>query len=184
MTASLCGLSLLIGAALAGVDSLTREPIAKARENMRNEAIAEVLPDFDNAPSAQAIYTEDGQTIFPAFLSGRNVGAAVETYSDNGFSGRFTVLVGLDTLGCVTGYKVLSHAETPGFGVGMCNWFSYAGTTNYIGGKNAPLGVWADGGDIDAITGATISSRAFLEAVNRAVETVANHLDELNEISQ
>lgn len=42
----------------------------------------------------------------------------------------------------------------------------------------------ADGGDIDAITGATISSRAFLEAVNRAVETVANHIDELNEISQ
>lgn len=184
MTASLCGLSLIIGAALAGVDSLTREPIAKARENMRNEAIAEVLPDFDNAPSAQAIYTEDGQTIFPAFLSGRNVGAAVETYSDNGFSGRFTVLVGLDTLGCVTGYKVLSHTETPGLGERMCTWFSEAGTTHDIRGKNAPFGVRADGGDIDAITGATISSRAFLEAVNRAVETVANHIDELNEISQ
>ena len=80
MTASLCGLSLIIGAALAGVDSLTREPIAEARENMRNEAIAEVLPEFDNTPSAQAIYTEDGQTIFPAYLSGRNVGVAVETY--------------------------------------------------------------------------------------------------------
>ena len=113
MTASLCGLSLIIGAALAGVDSLTREPIAEARENMRNEAIAEVLPEFDNTPSAQAIYTEDGQTIFPAYLSGRNVGVAVETYSDNGFSGRFTVLVGLDTLGCVKpALRTISAAKT------------------------------------------------------------------------
>lgn len=184
MTVSLCGISLLIGAALAGVDSLTRGPIAKARENIRNEAIAEVLPKFDNTPSAQAIYTEDGQAIFPASLNGSNVGVAVETYSDNGFSGRFTVLVGLDTLGSVTGYKVLSHAETPGLGERMCTWFSEAGTTHDIRGKNAPLVLRPDGGDIDAITGATISSRAFVEAVNRATETVANHLNELNEISK
>ncbi len=84
----------------------------------------------------------------------------------------------------MTGYKVLSHTETPGLGERMCTWFSEAGTTHDIRGKNAPFGVRADGGDIDAITGATISSRAFLEAVNRAVETVANHIDELNEISQ
>ena len=66
MTASLCGLALLVGAALAGVNILTEKPIAEAQAEARRQAIAAVLPEFDNNPSEEAIVTPDGLTLFPA----------------------------------------------------------------------------------------------------------------------
>ncbi len=175
MCLSLCGLSLLVGAALAGVNILTQKPIAEAQEAARRQAIAEVLPAFDNNPSDN-VYEVDGLTLFPATLGGERVGTAVETFSDNGFSGRFTILAGFDTDGRITGYRVLSHAETPGLGARMADWFTEPGSTHYIIGHAKPFVVAADGGDIDAITGATITSRAFMEALNRAAEACANSM--------
>ncbi len=175
MTASLCGLSLVVGAALAGVNILTEKPIAEAQAAARRQAIAEVLPQFDNNPAEEA-FEQDGLTLFPAEMAGSEVGMAVETYSDNGFSGRFTILAGFDTCGRLTGYRVLSHAETPGLGARMDEWFSEKGTAHDVIGHSQPFGVRADGGDIDAITGATITSRAFMEALNKAAEACANSM--------
>lgn len=175
MTASLCGLSLVVGAALAGVNILTEKPIAEAKADARRQAVAEVLPQFDNNPVDEA-FEQDGLTLFPAKMSGSEVGMAVETYSDNGFSGRFIILAGFDVEGRLTGYRVLSHAETPGLGARMSEWFSDAGSTHNIIGHTKPYGIRADGGDIDAITGATITSRAFMEALNKAAEACANSM--------
>ncbi|MDE6564695.1 MAG: RnfABCDGE type electron transport complex subunit G [Muribaculaceae bacterium] len=175
MTAGLCGIALVAGAALAGVNILTEEPIAEAQAAARRQAIAEVLPQFDNNPADEA-YEYDGLTLFPAKMSGADVGMAVETYSDNGFSGRFTILAGFDMAGRLTGYRVLSHAETPGLGARMSDWFSEDGTQHSAIGHTMPFGIKADGGDIDAITGATITSRAFMEALNKAAEACANSM--------
>lgn len=173
MTAGLCGIALVAGAALAGVNILTEEPIAEAQAAARRQAIAEVLPQFDNNPADEA-FEYDGLTLFPAKMSGADVGMAVETYSDNGFSGRFTILAGFDMAGRLTGYRVLSHAETPGLGARMSDWFSEDGTQHSAIGHTMPFGIKADGGDIDAITGATITSRAFMEALNKAAEACTN----------
>lgn len=168
MTLSLTGLALFVGAALAGVNLLTEEPIAAAKQKALNEALAKVLPPFDNDISSAKTEGPDNTSIYPASLNGMPAGAAVETWSDNGFSGHISILVGFDNNGTITGYQVLQHAETPGLGAKMDTWFNIDGSTHNVLGTDKDLKVKADGGNIDAITGATITSRAFLEAVNRA----------------
>lgn len=100
------------------------------------------------------------------------MGVAVKSYSMNGFSGHIGVMVGLDLQGNITGYQVLAHKETPGLGSKMGIWFNNAEKPgqNVIGRNpgTAKLEVKKDGGEIDAITASTITSRAFLEALNRA----------------
>lgn len=165
MVISLTSLTLLVGLALAAVKLLTDEPIAKAQEQALNNALQEVLPTFDNIESSQL---DDGQTVYTATSNGELIGTAVETYTDEGFGGRISILVGLDKDNTLHGYRVLSHSETPGLGANMDSWFMADGTTHNVVGSNGELHVKPDGGDIDAMTGATITSRAFLGAVNRA----------------
>ena len=76
--------------------------------------------------------------------------------------------------GRVTGFRVLSHSETPGLGAKMGEWFSAEGTSHDVTGHTQPFTLKNHGGDIDAITGATITSQAFMEALNRAAEACAN----------
>ena len=104
-----------------------------------------------------------------AVLAGHEDGFAVETAVD-GFGGTFRVMVGFDQEGNILGYEILEHQETPGLGSHMEHWFKNADKPgqNIIGRKGGALQVSKDGGDVDAITAATISSRAFLKAVNQA----------------
>ena len=104
-----------------------------------------------------------------AVLAGHDDGYAVETAVD-GFGGTFRVMVGFDAEGNILGYEILEHQETPGLGSHMTHWFKNADkpNQNIIGRKGGNLSVSKDGGEIDAITAATISSRAFLKAVNQA----------------
>ncbi len=171
MLLSLTGISAIAALTLAGVKLLTDKPIADAAEQARNEALAAVLPPFDNI-SAQT--TPDGLTVYTATDDDSPSGTAVETFSDNGFGGRITILVGFDISGTICGYRILSHSETPGLGSNMDTWFMAAGTDHNVIGSSDTLKLKADGGEIDAITGATISSRAFIEAVNRARQAVQN----------
>ena len=98
----------------------------------------------------------------------QNLGAAVES-TTGGFGGDLKVLVGFDPEGKVLGYTLLEHAETPGLGAKADKWFQ-KGEKGDIIGKNPkePLTVSKDGGQVDAITASTITSRAFLLAVNNA----------------
>ena len=104
-----------------------------------------------------------------AVLAGHDDGVAIETSVD-GFGGTFRVMVGFDPEGNILGYEILEHQETPGLGSHMVHWFKNADkpNQNIIGRQGGNLQVSKDGGEIDAITAATISSRAFLKAVNQA----------------
>lgn len=177
MAASL-GLITIVSAALLGsVYSATRTPIAEAREEKLVNAIKAVAPAFNNNPAADVTeLTLPGEsrpvTIYPARDNGTLTGAAVATYTPDGFSGEITLMVGFDTEGTVTGFEVLSHSETPGLGAKMQDWFADPKGSRSIIGKRPPesgFRVTKDpGGEIDGITAATITSRAFLQAINRA----------------
>ena len=143
MAFSLTIIAMVAAAALAGVYILTLENI-NAQKKAKQEAAK------------------------LAVLNGQE-GYAVETAVD-GFGGQFRVMVGFDKEGNILGYEILEHQETPGLGSHMEHWFKNADKPgqNIIGRKAGALQVSKDGGDVDAITAATISSRAFLKAVNQA----------------
>lgn len=172
MVLSLGAITVIAAAVLAVVYSLTAAPIEEAQRQKQVEAVRHVTPPFDNDPIAEAVTMDDGTIIYPARKGGELVGAAVESYSDKGFSGNISVMYGFDTDGTVTGYAVLSHAETPGLGAKMGEWFADAQGHRSVIGKNpatTSMYVTKDhGGEIDAITAATITSRAFLDALRRA----------------
>lgn len=174
MILSLGIITIVAAAALAGVYTLTEEPIAQAKAQKQKNAIGEVLPgiDFNNNPADEATQVTIGEetvTVFPAHQDGQLVGAAVESHDTNGFSGLITVMYGFNADGDITGYAVMQHAETPGLGSKMGEWFcNPAHTIVGLNAKSANLTVSKDGGDVDAITAATISSRAFLRALTLA----------------
>ena len=162
-------------AALGFVYEFTKGPIAEAKAKAQAEAITQVLPEFDELGESFKTLTEtggDSLEIFPAYKNGELVGTAVKTYTKNGFNGFISIMAGIDNNGNFSGYSVLEHKETPGLGSKMNVWFSNPDKPNqYIIGKNPEtnnLKVKKDGGEIDAITASTITSRAFLEALNRA----------------
>lgn len=169
--------AVVAGLLLGYVNKLTAEPIAQANAKALSDAIALVVPGFDNEPAAKPDTIEvDGVTykIYKATKGDKFIGAAVES-SANGFGGALTVLVGFDADGKIIDYSLLSHAETPGLGSKAADWFKKGGKGD-ITGKNPgdkPLTVSKDGGEIDAITASTITSRAFLNAVNAAYAAYA-----------
>lgn len=162
-------------AALGFVYDLTKGPIEMAKLKAQQEAVKLVLPEFDALGESYKVLSEEGGDsleFFPAFKNEELVGTAIKTYTNNGFSGFISIMAGIDNNGNFSGYQVLEHAETPGLGSKMDQWFNNEEKPNqYILGKN-PNGnnfsVSKDGGDIDAITASTITSRAFLEALVRA----------------
>ena len=185
MILSLGVITIVAAAALAGVYTLTEEPIAQAKAQKQKDAIGQVLPgiDFNNNPAEEAMEITidattgataaagEGETVtvFPARQDGKLVGAAVESHDTNGFSGLITVMYGFNADGDITGYAVMQHAETPGLGSKMGEWFcNPAHSIVGLNAKSANLTVSKDGGDVDAITAATISSRAFLRALTLA----------------
>lgn len=186
MVLSLGIITIIAAALLAGVYSLTEKPIKEAALNKQIEAISAVTPEFNNDPVAEAIdIIPDGEEtpvkVFPAKKDGNLVGAAVESYSSKGFSGDIKLIYGFDIDGNITGYEVMSHAETPGLGAKMGEWFrSPEGKRNVIGLNPATsnMTVTKDGGDVDAITAATITSRAYLDALTRAHKAFVKMSDE------
>ena len=180
MLLSLTGICLVAGAILAGVNEFTAGPIAVAKAAALEEAIKAVAPEFDNKPTEEAYMavTADGDSlkIYPAKKGGDTVGGAVESNTSKGFGGVVKVIVGFDLQGTILNYSVLEHAETPGLGAKMHEWFRMEKGQQSILGRTIPDGglkVSKDGGDVDAITAATISSRAFLDAVTRAYSAFA-----------
>ncbi len=176
MFLSLLIICLVVAVLLGQVNKLTARPIAEAKAKKLENAIMEVVPEFDNNPVTEAykMLVGDGDSlmVYPALMGDELVGYAINTNSNNGFSGEIEVMVGFDTNSKVINYAVLSHAETPGLGSKMVAWFKDLTRPNQsIIGRDLSKGdlkVASDGGVIDAITASTITSRAFLEAVNKA----------------
>jgi len=167
---------VLVGSILAWVNSLTAAPIAQQKEQALAAGIKSVLNATDVTVSRVDTVSQSGDAgrdltfvVYHATdASGRDLGAAVES-TTGGFGGDLKVLVGFDSEGTILGYTLLEHAETPGLGAKADKWFQKDGKGSIIGKSPAePLTVSKDGGQVNAITASTITSRAFLAAVNNA----------------
>ena len=177
MVLVLTGITAICVALLAYVNELTKEPIAAANAKTLSDAVKAVVPGFTNDPIADKKTQEvNGVTyaIYPASKDGEFLGAAVEA-SAMGFGGELKILVGFNAEGKINDYSLLSHAETPGLGSKAADWFKKGQKGDITGmnpGENT-LVVSKDGGSVDAITASTITSRAFLSAVNAAYAAYA-----------
>ncbi len=168
-------ITLIASAALGGVYEITKEPIAAAKLAKKLNAIKEVVPEFNNNPSDEmykvGINEKDTLEFYPAKKDGILVGTAVKTLTNKGFGGNIWIMVGFKPDGTIHNYSVLEHIETPGLGTKMVSWFKPTEPSrekSSVINKNPGsinFTVSKDGGDIDAITAATISSRAFLDAI-------------------
>lgn len=170
MLVSLLMVCLVSAGLLAGVYELTKADIALAEKNKQENALKGVLPEFDTIKTDSI----EGAPVFKAFKDDKYVGVATIA-SAMGFSDQIIIMVGLDKANNIVNYEVLSQKETPGLGTKCVDWFK-----NQINGKsiNTDFKVKQDGGDVDAITAATISSRAFLNAVENASETLLQEEDD------
>lgn len=172
MVLVLTGISLFSAMSLGFVYQKTKGEIEKAQENKKLMAIQEVVLDgFDNRPDkmVQEIEDESGKllTIYTAQKAGATTSYAIKTYSKQAFGGEMWLMVGFLADGSINKISVLDQKETPGLG-SKVNDDSFK---NQFFGKNPAqfaLKVKKDGGDVDAITAATISSRAYADAVARA----------------
>lgn len=135
-------IAVVAGAALAYVNSITAPTIEQIKAQQEADAEKEVLA---------------GQE-----------GTAIKVSDPNGFGGTLTVMVGVAPDGTILGYKVLETQETPGLGAKAQEWFQKGQKGDIIGKKAGELMVTKDGGDVDAITASTITSRAFLRCINQA----------------
>lgn len=190
MVLSLTAITVVVGALLGGVAYITNEPIAQAKADKQARAISAVVPVEGAVPGEAVTTTAPNGTeavIFPVSKDGQLVGNAVQAITKNGFGGNVTVMVGFSTEGEILGYSVLDCSnETPGLGAKMPDWFQ-KGQKGDVIGKNPTknnLTVSKDGGEVDAITAATISSRAFLDAVAQAWAAVSGNADAATSASQ
>ncbi len=159
-------ITAVVAAALAGVNSITAPAIAELTAQKTQEAIEAVLPgggelvDFPETALVSKVYASD-------------IGYAVEV-TPGGFDNTITMMVGVDAEGKVLGISIISHTETAGLGA-----VAAAGTPagenfrNEFVGASGSVAVSKDGGEVEAITGATITSRAICAGVNAALECVA-----------
>jgi electron transport complex protein RnfG len=179
MVLVLTSVAVIMGGILAYVNHLTEGPIAAQKSKALADGIKTVMcvadlkvaktdtvkqNDAKGKEMTYVIYqTQDAQ--------GHDLGAAVES-TTMGFGGDLKILVGFDDEGEILGYTLLKHAETPGLGAKADVWFQKDQPGNIVGKspKEKPLTVSKDGGEVDAITASTITSRAFLKAVNQAYE--------------
>ena len=164
-------ITLISSAAVGSVYMITKEPIAQAKVAAVNNALQQVLPQYE-ATTSQTIEVNSLPIVaHTATVADKAVGYAVESISKNGFGGTVRLMVGFDTKGNIININVLEQKETPGLGTKMAEENNVLLLS--LKDKNAAevnMTVKKDGGDIDALTAATISSRAYAEAVAVAYE--------------
>jgi len=175
MVMTLLVISLVASFALGSIYNVTKEPIEKAKQEKLENAIREVIPAFDSLQSFKvASGSGDSLTFNVGFSAGLKVGTAVSTYSNDGYDPtQILLMVGFLPDQSIQNIVVIQQKETPGLGTKMKDpaW------KDQFNGKNPSafkLKVKKDGGDVDAITAATISSRAFTGAVSRAYDAIKN----------
>ncbi|MCA6381334.1 MAG: RnfABCDGE type electron transport complex subunit G [Cytophagales bacterium] len=170
--------TLVASLSLGYVYEWTKEPIARAQMAKQLKAIESVVSGYDNNPVLESYRLptpngKDSLDFFPAKKKGELIGVAVKTKSSKAYNGDIWLMVGFNVKGEIQNIFVIEHKETPGLGSKMT-------TPKFLQqfmGRNLTtmkLTVKKEGGDVDAITGATISTRAFSGAVQTAYETFIN----------
>ena len=185
MVGILTTVAVLCGGILAYVNDLTDAPRKEAAQNALNAGIEQVMGGKCKVEKPDTIKrTVDGKKLtYIAYKTDK--GTAIQSTDPNGFGGNLTVLVGFNNAGDILGYTILETAETPGLGAKADKWFQSVenggnSENSSIIGKNPAKNQLRvtkdnDGGEIDAITASTITSRAFLRAVQEAYNTYAEN---------
>ena len=175
MVLSLTLISLGAAASLGFVYVMTKEPIEMSILNKKLDAIRQVVPDFTNNPDEEKFLLPTGEgdslEIYPAKKDGEIIGYAVNTNTKTGFSGNISLIVGFKPDGTIINISILEQKETPGLGTKMTE-SAFKDQFNNKNPSEFILKVKKDGGPVDAITAATISSRAFCDALQRAYNTL------------
>lgn len=170
LTLTLFLITAVVAGLLAGVNSITKPLIAQRQADKLQSAIAAVLPGATVEETLTEVPDETGmvKTVYTTDL-----GYAIEV-APAGFNGAVTMMVGVDAAGAVTGLSIVSHTETPGLGASAAaqNAKGNAFREQFLGATEA-LAVTKDGGTVDALTGATITSRAVTSGVNAALACAA-----------
>jgi len=176
MVVTLFVITMIAGFALGGVYNATKEPIALAKKAKTEAALKAVIPDFDTIYTYKVLPADgtDSLILNKGFKEGQLVGIAIETYSNKGYDPTsIKIMVGFTPTGEIIRTSVIQMKETPGLGTKMTDPKFYT----QFQGKNPEsfkLQVKKDRGDVDAITAATISSRAFCDALTRAHVALKN----------
>jgi electron transport complex protein RnfG len=175
MVLSLTLIALVSSALLGFIYEITKDPIAISALNKKLNAIKMVVPEFTNNPNDEMYLLPTGEgdslEIYPAKKDDIIVGYAVNTYTLKGFSGNISLMTGFKPDGTIINITVLEQKETPGLGTKMTEE-EFKDQFNGVNPATIDLKVKKDGGTVDAITAATISSRAFCDAVQRAFNTL------------
>ena len=176
MALVLTGVTVIMGGILAFVNHLTEGPINEQKTKALADGIKTVMVCNDLVVAkTDTVKQNDAKGKELTYIiyqiqdaQKKDLGAAVQS-TTGGFGGDLKVLVGFDPEGKILGYTLLEHAETPGLGAKADKWFQKGQKGDIIGkDPKEPLTVSKDGGQVDAITASTITSRAFLLAINNA----------------
>lgn len=184
MSVILTSVAIITGGILAVVNAVTAPQIKKIESETLAAGIQKVMGGGDitvGDPDTLTPTIDNKQKTFIVYKvtdkAGKPLGHAVQS-SENGFGGELKVLTGFSPDGVILGYTILQSAETPGLGAKASTWFQKeSGEKRSVVGKNMEqtnLTVSKDGGDIDAITASTITSRAFLKAIQNAYNQISS----------
>ena len=174
MVAVLFSITLIASAGVGAVNMITADAIAEAKAVATKQAIANVLPEFDSSEQSEQTIDDMPIKVYTAKKGDKLVGYAVESMTKDGFGGVIRMMVGFTADGKINNVNVLEQAETPGLGTKMCDEGN--ALLSSIQGRNSwevEFKVKKDGGELDALTAATISSRAYYNAVARAYQAFA-----------
>ena len=185
MVLSLVVISLAAGFSLGFINDITKGPKAKAKLEHKIKALKLVLPAFTNNPVAdmqlvKSDMAKDSVEIYPAYSESELVGTAVIGSSEKGYSGLVKLMAGFKKDGTIQNIVVLEQKETPGLGTKMKEE-RFIRQYRDKHPETFDLTVKKDGGEVDALTGATISTRAFSEAVLMAYDEFMKNTGSTNE---
>lgn len=174
MTITLLLATIVAGVSLGYINDITTGPIAQAKLERKINAIKSVLPEFDNNPVEDikwvySEFTQDSVEVYTGYLNKSLTGTAVVGYSERGYGGPVKLMVGFSPDGTINDITVLEQKETPGLGTKIKG----ERFRRQFRGKHPrtyTLKVKKDQGDVDALTGATITTRAFTEATQSAYD--------------
>jgi electron transport complex protein RnfG len=174
MILSLVLVTLIAGISLGYVNEITKGPKAQAMLEKKIQALQNVLPPFNNNPVEDLILVAsdiqiDSIEVYLAFDNTNLKGVAIIGSSKNGFSGLVRVMVGFKEDGSIQNIEVLEQKETPGLGTKMKDE-KFLKQFRGVDPSNFDLRDKKDGGQVDGLTGATITTRAFGEAVQMAYD--------------
>lgn len=174
MTLTLFVITVIAGISLGFINDITKGPKAAAKLARKTSALKNVLPEFNNNPVKEislikSDLAQDSIEIYPAFMDEIPAGVAIVGSSEKGFSGLIKIMVGFHPDGTINNIAVLEQKETPGLGTKMKDE-KFIRQFREKDPSSFNLKVKKDQGDVDALTGATITTRAFSEATQMAYD--------------